>query len=124
MCDIYINRCFPLDLFVIFVTGPSLHCLEGNSLECSIRQSATHHPLFSDLHPSLRDDVHGPFFINWLEWYLLFVNICGNTFLNGNFKKEQWSTETSIYGFWFSESLFSGQESKAHLSLGQRLPHN
>ena len=38
-------RCFPLHLLVIFVTGPSLHCLEGNSLECSIRLSATHHPL-------------------------------------------------------------------------------
>ena len=49
-----------LHLLVIFVTGPSLHCLEGNSLECSIRLSSTHHPLFSDLHLSLPDGVHGP----------------------------------------------------------------
>ena len=48
-------------ILVIFVTGPSLHCLEGNSLECSIRLNATHHTLFSDLHPSLPDGVHGPF---------------------------------------------------------------
>ena len=63
MCAIYIYWCFPLHLLVIFVTGPSLHCLEGNSLECSIRLSATHHPLCSDLHPSLQDGVHGPFYI-------------------------------------------------------------
>ena len=53
--------CFPLHLLVIFVTGTSLHCLEGNSLECSIRLSATHHPSCSELHPSLPDGVHGPF---------------------------------------------------------------
>ena len=65
MCAIYIYRCFPLHLFFIFVTGPSLHCLEGNSLEleCSIRLlSATHHALFLDLHPSMPDGVHGLFF--------------------------------------------------------------
>ena len=50
-------RWFPLHLLVIFVTGPSLHCLEGNSLECSIWLSATH-PLCSDLHPLLPDGVH------------------------------------------------------------------
>ena len=39
----------------------SLHCLEGNSLECSIRLlSATHHALFFDLHPLMPDGVHGP----------------------------------------------------------------
>ena len=60
----YIYRCFPLHLLFIFVTGPSLHCLEGNSLECSIRLlSATHHTLFFDLHPSMPDGVHGPFFV-------------------------------------------------------------
>ena len=59
---LYIYRCFPLHLLFIFVTGPSLHCLEGNSLECSIRLlSATHHALFFDLHPSMPDGVHGPF---------------------------------------------------------------
>ena len=59
---IYIYRCFPLHLLFISVTGPSLHCLEGNSLECSIRLlSATHHTLFFDLHPSMPDGVHGPF---------------------------------------------------------------
>ena len=63
MCAIYIYWCFPLHLLVIFVTGPSLHSPEGNSLECSIRLSATHHPLCSDLHPSLPDGVHGPFYI-------------------------------------------------------------
>ena len=47
------------------MTGPSLLCLEGNSLECSIRLSATHHPLCSDLHPSLPDGVHGPYLINF-----------------------------------------------------------
>ena len=58
---IYIYRCFPLHLLFIFVTGPSLHCLEGNSLECSVRLlSATHHALFFDLHPSMPDGVHGP----------------------------------------------------------------
>ena len=62
MCAIY--RCFPLHLLLIFVTGPSLHCLEGNSLECSIRLlRATHDALFSDLHPSMPDGVHGPLFI-------------------------------------------------------------
>ena len=61
MCAIYISRCFPLHLLFIFVTVPSLHCLEGNSLECSIRLlSATHHALFLDLHPSMPDGVHGP----------------------------------------------------------------
>ena len=61
VCYIYIYRCFPLHLLVIFVTGPSLHCLEGNSLECSIRLlSAFHHALFFDLHPSMPDGVHGP----------------------------------------------------------------
>ena len=58
---IYIYRCFPLHLLFIFVTGPSLHCLEGDSLECIIRLlSATHHDLFFDLHPSMPDVVHGP----------------------------------------------------------------
>ena len=55
------NRCFPLRLLVIFVTRPSLQCLDGNSLECSIWLSATHHPLSSDLHPTLPDGVHGLF---------------------------------------------------------------
>ena len=59
---LFLYSCFPLHLLVIFVTAPSLHCLEGNSLECSIRLSANQHPLCSDLHPSLPDGVHSPFF--------------------------------------------------------------
>ena len=48
-------------LVIYFCDGPSLHCLEGNSLECSIRLlRATHHALFFDLHPSMPDGVHGP----------------------------------------------------------------
>ena len=27
-----------------------------------MQHPATHHPLFSDLHPSLPDGVHGPFY--------------------------------------------------------------
>ena len=64
MCAIHMYWCFPPHLLVFFVTGPSLHRLEGNSLECSVRLSATHHPLCSDLHPSLPDGVHGPFYIS------------------------------------------------------------
>ena len=72
---IYIYRCFPLHLLFIFVTGPSLHCLEGNSLECSIRLlSATHHALFFDLHPSMPDGVHGPFFV-FLKKDVTFVTL-------------------------------------------------
>ena len=36
-------------------------------MECSIRLSATHHPLCSDLHPSLPDGVHGIFFFKRLK---------------------------------------------------------
>ena len=65
-------RCFPLQLLVIFVTGPSLHYLEGNSLECSIRLlSATHHALFFDLHPSMPDGVHGLLLLLFANYVML-----------------------------------------------------
>ena len=57
---IYTYRCIPLHLLFIFVTWPSIHCLEGNNFECSIRLSATHHPLFSYLQPSFSDGAHSP----------------------------------------------------------------
>ena len=44
------------------MTGPSLHCLEGISLESSIRLIATQLPLCFDQHPALPDGVHGPFY--------------------------------------------------------------
>ena len=55
-------------MLVVFETVPSLQCLEWDSLDCGIQLSATHLPLFSDLHPSLPDVVHGPF--------LMFFFIC------------------------------------------------
>ena len=63
VCYIYIKvLSSPLVIYFCDWAVFTLHCLEGNSLECSIRLlSATHHTLFFDLHPSMPDGVHGLF---------------------------------------------------------------